>query len=255
MTHYRSHTCGELREAHTGSAVRLAGWVRRKRDHGQLLFVDLRDHYGITQCVIDVTSPIFTDVEALKLETVVAFGGEVKRRSPDTVNAELPTGAIEITIRELEVLGTAEQLPFPVNAAAETPEELRLRYRFLDLRHDRLHRNIALRSRVIASIRRRMTDQGFMEIQTPILTSSSPEGARDYLVPSRLYPGSFYALPQAPQQFKQLLWWPASTGTSRSRRAFATRTAAPIARRVSSTSSTSRCRLSRRTTSLRRSNR
>jgi aspartyl-tRNA synthetase len=204
-THYRSHTCGELRESHAGQQVRLAGWVHRKRDHGQLLFVDLRDHYGVTQCVVDVTSPIFKQVEALKLETVVALGGEIKRRSPDTVNAELATGAIELAIRDVEVLGSAEQVPFPVNADAETPEELRLRYRFLDLRHERLHRNVVLRSRVIASIRRRMTEQGFMEIQTPILTSSSPEGARDYLVPSRLYPGSFYALPQAPQQFKQLL--------------------------------------------------
>ncbi len=204
-THYRSHTCGELRETNAGQTVRLAGWVHRKRDHGQLLFVDLRDHYGVTQCVVDVTSPIFKQVEALKLETVVAIGGEIKRRSADTVNAELATGTIELAIREVEVLGAAEQVPFPVNADADTPEDLRLRYRFLDLRHERLHRNVVLRSRVIASIRRRMTEQGFMEIQTPILTSSSPEGARDYLVPSRLYPGSFYALPQAPQQFKQLL--------------------------------------------------
>jgi aspartyl-tRNA synthetase len=204
-THHRSHTCGELREAHAGQTVRLAGWVHRKRDHGQLLFVDLRDHYGLTQCVVDVTSPIFRAVEELRLETVVAFGGEVKRRSADTVNADLATGTVELAIRDVEVLGAAEPLPFPVNADADTPEELRLRHRFLDLRHERLHRNVVLRSRVIASIRRRMTEQGFMEIQTPILTSSSPEGARDYLVPSRLYPGSFYALPQAPQQFKQLL--------------------------------------------------
>src|SRR6185369_9418776 len=204
-TTYRSHTCGELRDTHAGQTVRLAGWVHRKRDHGQLLFVDLRDHYGITQCVIDVTSPVFKDVEGLRLETVVAIGGLVKPRSADTVNAELATGAIEVAVRDVEVLGAAETLPFPVNADTDTPEELRLRYRFLDLRHERIHRNIVLRSRVVASIRRRMTDQGFMEIQTPILTSSSPEGARDYLVPSRLYPGSFYALPQAPQQFKQLL--------------------------------------------------
>jgi len=204
-THHRSHTCGELREEHAGSSVRLAGWVHRKRDHGQLLFVDVRDHYGVTQCVVDVTSPIFKDVEALRLETVVGVSGEVKRRSADTVNPDLPTGTVELAVRELHVLGTAEQLPFPVNAPTETPEELRLRYRFLDLRGERLHRNIVLRSRVIASIRRRMTEQGFLELQTPILTSSSPEGARDYLVPSRLYPGTFYALPQAPQQFKQLL--------------------------------------------------
>jgi len=205
VTQHRSHTCGELREAHAGTSVRLAGWVHRKRDHGQLLFVDVRDHYGVTQCVVDVTSPIFKDVEALRVETVVGVAGGVKRRSADTVNPELPTGTIELAIRELHVLGTAEQLPFPVNAPTETPEELRLRYRFLDLRNERLHRNIVLRSRVIASIRRRMTEQGFLELQTPILTSSSPEGARDYLVPSRIYPGTFYALPQAPQQFKQLL--------------------------------------------------
>jgi aspartyl-tRNA synthetase len=204
-THYRSHTCGELREEHAGQTVRLAGWIHRKRDHGQLLFVDLRDHYGVTQCVVDVTSPIFTAVEGLRVETVVAVGGVVKLRTPDTVNADLVTGTVEIAIREVEVLGTAEALPFPVNVDTDTPEELRLRYRFLDLRHERLHRNIVLRSRVIATIRRRMEAQGFTELQTPILTSSSPEGARDYLVPSRVYPGSFYALPQAPQQFKQLL--------------------------------------------------
>src|SRR5262247_1989063 len=169
-TRYRTHTCGELRESHAGETVRLAGWVHRKRDHGQLLFVDLRDHYGVTQCVVDVTSPIFKRVEALKHETVVAFGGEIKRRSADTVNPELATGTIELAIREIEVLGAAEQVPFPVNADAETPEEMRLRYRFLDLRHERLHRNIVLRSRVIASIRRRMEAQGFLEMQTPILT-------------------------------------------------------------------------------------
>src|SRR5512143_3897621 len=204
-THYRSHTCGELREQQADQTVRLAGWIHRKRDHGQLLFVDLRDHEGVTQCVVDVTSPIFKAVEGLRLETVLAVSGVVRRRSAETVNPDLATGTVEIAIRQFEVLGSAEPLPSPVNADAETPEEMRLRYRFLDLRHERLHKNIVLRSRVIASIRRRMTDQGFLELQTPILTSSSPEGARDYLVPSRLYPGSFYALPQAPQQFKQLL--------------------------------------------------
>src|SRR5262245_18297032 len=204
-THYRSHTCGELREGDAGGRVRLAGWVHRKRDHGQLLFVDLRDHYGVTQCVVDVTSPIFAAVEALRLEAVVAVTGEVTRRSADTINADLPTGTIELVVETVDVLSTAEALPFPVNAEPETPEELRLRYRFLDLRQQRLHRNIGLRSRVVASIRRRMTERGFLELQTPILTSSSSEGARDYLVPSRLYPGQFYALPQAPQQLKQLL--------------------------------------------------
>jgi aspartyl-tRNA synthetase len=205
QTHYRSHTCGQLRETDAGTTVRLAGWVHRKRDHGQLLFIDLRDHYGITQCVIDVTSPLFKDAEALRSETVVQVTGEVRRRSAETVNPELATGTVEIAIRALTVLSTAETLPFPVNAEADTPEDLRLRYRFLDLRRERIHANIMLRAQVIASIRRRLTDAGFTEFQTPILTSSSPEGARDYLVPSRLYPGSFYALPQAPQQFKQLL--------------------------------------------------
>ncbi len=204
-THYRSHSCGELRESHAGAPVRLAGWVHRKRDHGQLLFLDLRDHYGVTQCVIDVTSPLFRQAEGLRVESVVQVSGVVARRSPETVNPELPTGTVEVRIRELEVLSPADPLPFPVNAEADTPEELRLRYRFLDLRREHLHRNIALRSQVIVSIRRRLTDAGFTEFHTPILTSSSPEGARDYLVPSRLYPGSFYALPQAPQQFKQLL--------------------------------------------------
>ncbi|MCW5892149.1 MAG: aspartate--tRNA ligase [bacterium] len=205
QTHYRSHTCGQLRESDAGTTVRLAGWVHRKRDHGQLLFLDLRDHFGVTQCVIDVTSPLFKDAEALRSEAVVQVAGEVRRRSAETVNPELATGTIEIAIRELTVLSTAETLPFPVNADADTPEDLRLRYRFLDLRREGIHRNIILRAQVIASIRRRLTDAGFTEFQTPILTSSSPEGARDYLVPSRLYPGSFYALPQAPQQFKQLL--------------------------------------------------
>ena len=204
-THYRSHTCGELRESHAGTTTRLAGWVHRKRDHGQLLFLDLRDHYGVTQCVIDVGSPLFRDAEALRLETVVTVTGNVRRRSAETINPDLPTGAVEVAIADLAVQGTADVLPFPVSVAAEIPEDQRLRYRFLDLRRERLHQNIVLRSQVIASIRRRLTAAGFTEFQTPILTSSSPEGARDYLVPSRLYPGSFYALPQAPQQFKQLL--------------------------------------------------
>ncbi len=204
-THYRSHSCGELRAEHAGTSVRLAGWVHRKRDHGQLLFLDLRDHHGVTQCVIDVTSPLFRQAEGLRVESVVQVTGEVTRRAPETVNPELATGAIELAIRALDVLSPADTLPFPVNADADIPEDLRLRYRFLDLRREHLHRNIVLRSQVIASIRRRLGAAGFTEFHTPILTSSSPEGARDYLVPSRLYPGSFYALPQAPQQFKQLL--------------------------------------------------
>jgi aspartyl-tRNA synthetase len=205
MHAYRSHTCGALRRADAGQSVRLAGWVHRKRDHGQLLFVDLRDHYGVTQCVIDVSSPLFAAVEALRLESVLSLTGRVTERSPDTVNPNLPTGEVELVIDALEVLSIAEPLPFPVNTEADYPEEMRLAYRFLDLRRERVHANIMLRAEVIASIRRRMIAQGFTEFQTPILTASSPEGARDYLVPSRLHPGTFYALPQAPQQFKQLL--------------------------------------------------
>jgi aspartyl-tRNA synthetase len=185
--------------------MRLSGWVHRKRDHGQLLFIDLRDHYGIMQCVIDSSSPLFTLADAQRLESVVTVTGTVVKRSPDTVNPKLPTGEVELQITELDVLSEAEPLPLPVNADADYPEEMRLRYRFLDLRRDSIHANIVLRSKVIASIRRRMIEQGFIEFQTPILTASSPEGARDYLVPSRLHPGKFYALPQAPQQFKQLL--------------------------------------------------
>jgi aspartyl-tRNA synthetase len=205
MHAYRSHTCGELRLADAGKPARLSGWVHRKRDHGQLLFVDLRDHFGITQCVIDVSSPLFLAAEALRLESVVTATGQVAARSPDTVNPSLPTGEVELVIAEIAVQSQADPLPFPVNSEAEYPEEMRLAYRFLDLRRERMHANIMLRSEVIASIRRRMIEQGFTEFQTPILTASSPEGARDYLVPSRLHPGKFYALPQAPQQFKQLL--------------------------------------------------
>ena len=205
MHAYRTHTCGALRIGDSGVTARLAGWVHRKRDHGQLLFVDLRDHYGITQCVIDISSPLFAAVDGLRLESVVSFTGKIVERSPDTVNPNLATGEVELVIDAYELLSSAEPLPFPVNSDAEYPEEMRLAYRFLDLRRERVHANIMLRSHVIASIRRRMIEQGFSEFQTPILTASSPEGARDYLVPSRLHPGTFYALPQAPQQFKQLL--------------------------------------------------
>jgi len=204
MHAYRTHTCGELRPKDTGKPARLSGWVHRKRDHGHLLFVDLRDHYGLTQCVVDTSNPIFKDVEALKLETVVTVTGEVVDRSPETVNPKLPTGAVELRVRELKVQSAAKELPLPVSVEADYPEDIRLRYRFLDLRRDKLHANIVLRAQVIASIRRRMIAQGFTEFQTPILTASSPEGARDYLVPSRVHPGQFYALPQAPQMFKQL---------------------------------------------------
>jgi len=205
MPSLRTHTCGELRREHAGQTVRLSGWLHRKRDHGNLLFIDLRDHYGITQCVLDSSSPLFKTAEPLRLETVITVGGKVVPRAPAAVNPKLPTGEIELAVAELTVQSVADPLPLQVNSDAEFPEETRLRYRFLDLRREKLHRNIVLRSRVIASIRRRMIEAGFTEFQTPILTSSSPEGARDYLVPSRVHPGKFYALPQAPQQFKQLL--------------------------------------------------
>jgi len=205
MHAYRSHTCGELRLADAGRLARLSGWVHRKRDHGHLLFIDLRDHYGITQCVIDASSPLFAAAEELRLESVVTVTGGIAARTADTVNPNLPTGEVELGIAEIEVQSEAEPLPFPVNTEAEYPEDIRLAYRFLDLRRERVHANIMLRAQLIASIRRRMIEQGFTEFQTPILTASSPEGARDYLVPSRLHPGKFYALPQAPQQFKQLL--------------------------------------------------
>ena len=205
MHAYRTHTCGALRLADSGRTARLSGWVHRKRDHGQLLFIDLRDHYGITQCVIDISSPLFSAVDVLRLESVVTLTGQVAARSPETINPRLDTGEVELVIAELETQSEAEPLPFPVNTEAEYPEDMRLAYRFLDLRREGMHANIVLRSNVIASIRRRMVEQGFAEFQTPILTASSPEGARDYLVPSRLHPGKFYALPQSPQQFKQLL--------------------------------------------------
>jgi len=205
MHAYRSHNCGELRPAHVGQTVKLAGWVHRKRDHGNLLFVDLRDHFGITQCVVDIGSAVFRALETVRAESVVSVLGTLVARTADTVNANLPTGAVELRVESMELLSAAEELPLPVFGEQEYPEDTRLRYRFLDLRRERLHRNIVLRTEVIASIRRRMQAQGFTEFSTPILTASSPEGARDFLVPSRLHPGKFYALPQAPQQFKQLI--------------------------------------------------
>ncbi|MEX0860578.1 MAG: aspartate--tRNA ligase [Cucumibacter sp.] len=205
MHRYRSHTCGGLREGDVGKNVRLSGWVHRIRDHGGLLFIDLRDHYGLTQIVADPDSPAFKLAETLKAEFVVRVDGLVKARPAETANPNLPTGGVEVFASEIEVLGPAAELPMPVFGDQEYPEETRLKYRFLDLRRERVHRNIVLRSEIIASIRRRMVGQGFTEIQTPILTASSPEGARDFLVPARLHPGKFYALPQAPQQFKQLL--------------------------------------------------
>ncbi|MDX2273859.1 MAG: aspartate--tRNA ligase [Hyphomonadaceae bacterium] len=205
MHAYRTHNCGALRPTDAGKAVRLSGWVHRKRDHGGLLFIDLRDNYGLTQIVIAPSSPAFTAAERLRAESVVRIDGKVVERTGDTVNPNLPTGGIEVQASALEVLGAAEELPLPVFGEPDYPEDIRLKYRFLDLRREKLHRSILLRSQVISSLRRRMIDQGFTEFQTPILTASSPEGARDFLVPSRLHPGKFYALPQAPQQFKQLL--------------------------------------------------
>jgi aspartyl-tRNA synthetase len=205
MHRYRSHTCGALRESDIGTTVRLSGWCHRIRDHGGVLFIDLRDHYGLTQVVADPDSKAFKLAETLRSEWVVRIDGKVRRRPGGTENPELPTGQIEVYIDEIEVLGAAAELPMPVFGEQDYPEEIRLKYRFLDLRRDHLHANIMLRGKVIDSIRHRMKEAGFFEFQTPILTASSPEGARDYLVPSRLHPGKFYALPQAPQQFKQLI--------------------------------------------------
>jgi aspartyl-tRNA synthetase len=205
MHAYRTHNCGALRASHVGETVRLSGWVHRKRDHGGVLFVDLRDHYGITQVVADVDSPALPILEGLRAESVVTIDGVVKARAAGTTNANLPTGEIEVFAKGVAVQSAAHELPLPVAGEADYPEDIRLRYRFLDLRRERIHQNIVLRSNVISSIRRRMIDQAFTEFQTPILTASSPEGARDYLVPSRVHPGKFYALPQAPQMFKQLI--------------------------------------------------
>ena len=202
---YRSHDCGTLRGSDVGVGVRLSGWVHRVRDHGGVLFIDVRDHYGVTQCVCDPDSSVFSALEKVRAEWVVRIDGEVRARSCETRNENLPTGDVEIYIRGLEVLGAAEELPLPVFGEPDYPEDIRLKYRFLDLRRETLHKNIMKRAQIIAYLRRRMTDAGFFEFQTPILTASSPEGARDFLVPSRMHPGKFYALPQAPQQFKQLI--------------------------------------------------
>ncbi len=205
MHAYRSHTCGALRAADTGQTVRLSGWIHRKRDHGGLVFIDLRDHYGLTQLVLAPDTPGFAVVERLRAESVIRVDGEVVARSPDTINTNLATGEVEVRVKAVEVLSEAAELPLPVFGEPDYPEEIRLKHRYLDLRRETLHKNIVLRSKVIHSIRNRMIGQGFLEYQTPILTASSPEGARDFLVPSRLHPSKFYALPQAPQQFKQLL--------------------------------------------------
>ncbi len=205
MHRYRSHTCAQLNSSEVGKTVRLSGWVHRVRDHGGLLFIDLRDHYGLTQCVVDPDSSAFALAETLRAEWVVRIDGEVKARAADAVNPNLPTGEIELFINEIEVLSKAGELPMPVFGDQEYPEDIRLRYRFLDLRREALHRNIMTRTKIVAAMRREMTSAGFAEFQTPILSASSPEGARDFLVPSRIHEGKFYALPQAPQQYKQLL--------------------------------------------------
>jgi aspartyl-tRNA synthetase len=205
MHAYRTHNCGQLRASNVGETVRLSGWIHRKRDHGGVLFVDLRDHYGITQIVAKAGSEPLQVLEHLRAESVVTVTGEVVARGAEAANANLATGEIELVAADVTVQSSAEELPLPVAGEADYPEDIRLRYRFLDLRRERIHANIVLRSNVISSIRRRMVDSGFTEFQTPILTASSPEGARDYLVPSRVHPGKFYALPQAPQMFKQLI--------------------------------------------------
>ena len=204
MHRYRSHNCGALRKSDVGTEIKLSGWVHRVRDHGGLLFIDLRDHYGITQCVIDPDSPVFNLAETVRSEWVLCIEGAVKERTGDAVNKNLPTGEIEIFLEKLEVLSECPELPLPVFGEQDYPEDVRLKYRFLDLRRERIHNNIIKRGQIISSIRQRMVEEGFFEFQTPILTASSPEGARDFLVPSRMHPGKFYALPQAPQQFKQL---------------------------------------------------
>ena len=205
MHRYRTHNCNDLSITDVGNTARLSGWIHRRRDHGQLVFLDLRDHFGITQCVVDVEDVTFPVVESVRVESVVTITGRVVRRDDETINNRIPTGEVELRIDSFEVQSSADLLPLQVNAEEDSGEENRLRYRFLDLRRERIHNNIVLRSNVISSIRRRMVERGFTEFQTPILTASSPEGARDFLVPSRLHPGKFYALPQAPQQFKQLV--------------------------------------------------
>ncbi|OKH89402.1 aspartate--tRNA ligase [Thalassospira sp. TSL5-1] len=205
MHPYRSHNCNALRVSDADAQVRLSGWIHRKRDHGNLLFVDLRDHYGITQVVIDISSPLFEVLDKSRAESVITVDGKVVKRTPETINPNLPTGEIEVYASNIEVQSSADVLPMPVFGDVEYGEEVRLRHRYLDLRRESVHKNIVLRSQVISAMRQKMTAQGFLEIQTPILTASSPEGARDFLVPSRTHPGKFYALPQAPQQFKQLL--------------------------------------------------
>ena len=205
MDNFRSHNCGELSSKNVEEVVYISGWVNKKRDHGGLLFIDLRDHYGITQCVVNSDNKMFSIIENLKLESVVKISGKVVKRSADTINKNLSTGEIEILSEKIEILNESEQIPFQVATDDDSPEEIRLKYRYVDLRRDKIHKNIILRSKIINSLRSKMINRGFLEIQTPILTSSSPEGARDFLVPSRLHKGKFYALPQAPRFLNNFL--------------------------------------------------
>ena len=205
MHKYRTHNCSELRSSHENNTVKLSGWVHRKRDHGNLLFIDLRDHYGVTQCVIENTNKNFKILEKIKPDSVISVTGKVLKRTKETINKDLPTGEVEVEFKELDILSEARELPLPIFGEQDYPEDIRLKYRFLDLRRQTMHENIILRSKIISFIRKKMMELGFNEFQTPILTASSPEGARDFLVPSRLNPGKFYALPQAPQQFKQMI--------------------------------------------------
>ena len=205
MHKYRTHTCSEITKKDSGKKIKLSGWIHRKRDHGNLLFFDLRDHFGLTQCVIENSSKFFKIVEKVKPESVVCVSGEVVNRSADTINKDLYTGEVEIKISSFEILSESKDLPMPVFGEQDYPEETRLKYRFLDLRREEMHENIILRSKIISFLRNKMINDDFLEFQTPILTATSPEGARDFLVPSRVHPGKFYALPQAPQQFKQMV--------------------------------------------------
>ena len=240
MHPYRTHDCGALRASDAGITARLSGWVHSKRDHGGLLFVDLRDQGGLTQCVFPAGSAAFAVADGVRVESVLTVTGEVVRREPGTVNPRLPTGEVELRGQEVTVQSAADVLPIQVAGDERYPDELRLKYRFLDLRREKMHRNMMLRAGVIASFRRRMIAAGFTEFQTPILTASSPEGARDFLVPARLHPGKFYALPQAPQQFKQLLMVAGFDRYFQIAPCFRDEAAAPTARRANSTSSTSR---------------
>jgi aspartyl-tRNA synthetase len=248
MHRYRTHNCGALRLENAGNQARLSGWVHRKRDHGNLVFVDIRDQFGVTQCVVDTSSPVFSTIDSARSETVLCVTGKVVERTADTINERLPTGKVEVQIEEVEVLSQTDVLPIQVYGDNDYPEDLRLKYRYLDLRREEMRNNILLRSKVISSIRNRMVESGFVEFQTPILTASSPEGARDFLVPSRLHPGRFSRRPH--RSSSSLSWCPASTVISKSRRVFVMKTAVPTAHPASSINSIWRWRLSHKTMCL-----